>query len=510
MYNSKRRYYESLCRRVRFLEAMILEGKKDQEILQNFLGDEYYNKYQAIKNKIRDPEYKDIYKLIKKDPEEVREYIDSFQSKMDVKRADKNAGAELIYRDDMWKVYRITTYHAARIYGSGTRWCITGRYEGHEDRGEEYFNEYIEDNDLDGGYYFYIKNDGKTKYCLLRRNNGRVHSIWNAADDSINVTRILKEEPDFPNVNGIFNPPEPGNEGFFSDDLRDIKDAIKDGKDINARCAIQGLDYYEMTPLEWQLEHSLGLAEMLFDNGAELTPNMNWRRLMDWGGQTLFRKMLRHGLTDVVDVQEMLEYALRRAGSDWVKLVLSSGADPTKRFSDGMKPLEAEIRNEYGARVGVIKELVKRGADINEPCSNGKSLLDVASEVNAPNKVIELLHSLMGIESATPMASQFEVLRKRMEGSFNRRFPHGDYDVSVTLERRRGKEFIVADIKSNLEQLNNGAHDVYAVIMSETGDYFTVYDMQGNPKTPISQWYLINTFKTGKAVIDCIYNRFDD
>ena len=73
MYNSKRRYYESLCRRVRFLEAMILEGKKDQEILQNFLGDEYYNKYQAIKNKIRDPEYKDIYKLIKKDPEEVRE-----------------------------------------------------------------------------------------------------------------------------------------------------------------------------------------------------------------------------------------------------------------------------------------------------------------------------------------------------------------------------------------------------------------------------------------------------
>ena len=504
-----RKYYESLARRVRVLEAIIIEGKRDQEILNNFLGDDYYNKYQLIKNKIKDPEYKDIYKLIKKDPDEVKNYIDSFRSKTDVRRTDKSEGAELIYRDSMWKVYKITTYHAARIYGSGTKWCITGRYDGHEEEGESYFEDYVEENDLDGGYYFYIKNDGKTKFCLLRRKNGRIHSIWNAADDSIPVKNILRAEPDFPSIDGVFIPPEPGNGDLFGE-WDDIKEALKNSQDINAKCTSPELDYYGMTPLEWQLEHSIARSELLFDNGAELTPTMNWRRLMDWGGQTLFRKMLKRGLTDVVDVQEMLEYALRRAGSDWVKIVLNSGADPTKRFSNGMKPLEAEIRNEYGARVGVIKELVKRGADINEPCSNGKSLLDVANEVKAPNKVIELLHSLMGIESATPMASQFEVLRKRMEGSFNRRFPRGDFDVSVTLERRNGKEFIVADIKSNLEQLYNGAHEVYAVTMPETGDYFTVYDMQGNPKTQRSQWGLINTFKTGKAVIDCIYRRFGD
>ena len=45
-------YYESLVRRVRLLESILLEGKRDQEILNNFLGDDYYNKYQLIKNKM--------------------------------------------------------------------------------------------------------------------------------------------------------------------------------------------------------------------------------------------------------------------------------------------------------------------------------------------------------------------------------------------------------------------------------------------------------------------------
>ena len=48
-------YYESLLRRVEILERLYTEAKRDQEILNNFLGDDY-NKYQSIKNKINDPE----------------------------------------------------------------------------------------------------------------------------------------------------------------------------------------------------------------------------------------------------------------------------------------------------------------------------------------------------------------------------------------------------------------------------------------------------------------------
>ena len=44
---------ESLVRR---LERTTFEGKRDQEILNNFLGDDYYNKYQDIRNKIKDKE----------------------------------------------------------------------------------------------------------------------------------------------------------------------------------------------------------------------------------------------------------------------------------------------------------------------------------------------------------------------------------------------------------------------------------------------------------------------
>ena len=55
-------YYESLKKRVSILESYILEGKRDLEVLNDFLGDDYYDRYLSIKNKISDPEYKDIYR----------------------------------------------------------------------------------------------------------------------------------------------------------------------------------------------------------------------------------------------------------------------------------------------------------------------------------------------------------------------------------------------------------------------------------------------------------------
>lgn len=179
---------ESRIRRLEHIlyESLLNEGKKDQEILNSFLGDDYYNKYNLIKNKISDPEYKDIYKLIKKDPNEVKDYIDNFQSSRNRKLVDKSSGAEKLYEDDDWVVYRITTYKAAQLYGKNTRWCITGRYEGHEERGEEYFYDYINDYDLDGGYYFYInKHDPKLKFCVLQETDKVIHSIWDAEDNDL-------------------------------------------------------------------------------------------------------------------------------------------------------------------------------------------------------------------------------------------------------------------------------------------------------------------------------------
>lgn len=206
MHNSNILYLEYRLRKLEHLcykELLINEGKKDQEILNNFLGDEYYDKYNVIKSKIKDPEYKDIYKMIKKDPDEVKDYIDNFQSNTQAKRDDKESGAKLIYNKDGWKVYRITTYQAARLYGKNTKWCISGNYPGHEDRGQRYFDHYIETGDLDDGYYFYIKGDDK--YCLLRKKDGNIDSIWLASDKRLPAPEILQRVPDFPSVPDVFD-----------------------------------------------------------------------------------------------------------------------------------------------------------------------------------------------------------------------------------------------------------------------------------------------------------------
>ena len=194
---------ESLLQRVKLLESVILEGKRDQEVLHSFLGDEYFDKYNLIKGKIKDAEYKDIYKLVKKDLDDVKNYIDSFQSKTGVKQKAKSSGATLIYDKDGWKVYRITTYKAAQLYGKGTKWCITGNYRGHEEHGEEFFDSYIEARKLDGGYYFYIADDND-KYCLLKKKDGTIDSIWMANDERISSAGILKLRPDFPSVPDVF------------------------------------------------------------------------------------------------------------------------------------------------------------------------------------------------------------------------------------------------------------------------------------------------------------------
>jgi len=365
-------HYESLLRRVKFLEALIIEGKQDQEVLRNYLGDEYYNKFLAIKDKIKDPGYKDIYQLIKKDPNEVKAYIDSIKSNRDLRKNDKD-GANLIYQDDLWKVYRITTYPAARLYGSGTKWCITGRYGMDDDPGgPDFFRDYIEDEDLDGGYYFYIKNDGKTKYCLLRQTDGEIHSIWNAIDNDIDPDDILHEEPDFPGIRGLFVPPpiKDNYSGLFSRKLQPVLTAIKNGDDVNEECTDDSKPYYGYTPIEWSMKNNrfdrsdFDISDALLKAGAELTPNVFWKGLIDFRPASVLQMYLMHGLADAVGVYELLEYALKMGSIDHIKAILKLKPDLNKKLPSGLTPIQTEKANQHfpGGRSGVIKLLIKYGA----------------------------------------------------------------------------------------------------------------------------------------------------
>jgi hypothetical protein len=252
------------------LESLTYEGKQDQEILNDFLGDDYYNKYQTIKNRISDPDYKDIYKLIKKDPNEVKDYIDNFKSNIDSIKAAKE-GATKLYEDSDWVVYRITSYNAAKYYGKNTRWCISGNYPGHEGLGEKYFNNYIRDYDLDGGYYFYInKHNPNDKYCVLKKQSGNIGSIWDAKDTNIGDS-LYWDDVDLPYVKEI---------GLNTAEQEDLLFAIKEGDlEMVKQCVnnntINAVTPTGRTPLMIAAAKSgytaIEIAAYLIDNGADVS-----------------------------------------------------------------------------------------------------------------------------------------------------------------------------------------------------------------------------------------------
>jgi ankyrin repeat protein len=302
--------YSRLENRISFLE-----GKADQEMLRKYLGDDYYNKYQLIKNKIKDPEYKDIYKLIKKDSDEVKDYIDSFQSNTDIRRSDKK-GATKLYSDDGWDVYKITTYPAAQLYGKNTKWCITGRYNEHEERGEEYFYEYIDEYDLDGGYYFYInKHDPSSKYCVLQTKDKTIESIWNAVDEELGNT--------FEDVLAT--------DGVSLPYVKEIPDSVINHDRVDA-------------------------AKML--------------AAINSGNANLVQKVIDSGIDPNVIVQEgdpALVYAcytLDSDSADVIKTLVRNGADPNYS-THGASPLSILIKFYEPQYTDLMKFLINNGADVN-------------------------------------------------------------------------------------------------------------------------------------------------
>ena len=90
-------------------------------------------------------------------------------------------GARLIYSDNDWKVYEITTYEASVKYGANTKWCISGskRWSNGEN-GKGYWDDYTSKGVK---FYFFINRD--TKYAIAIYPNGTDFEIFDAQDNSI-------------------------------------------------------------------------------------------------------------------------------------------------------------------------------------------------------------------------------------------------------------------------------------------------------------------------------------
>lgn len=94
------------------------------------LVDSYLNDFKELrdKNRIKNINEKNIDYWGKKSWDDFKSFVDKTireKSTTETKKLKKMKGAELIAENDGWYVYHITTYEACKIYGSGTRWCIT-------------------------------------------------------------------------------------------------------------------------------------------------------------------------------------------------------------------------------------------------------------------------------------------------------------------------------------------------------------------------------------------------
>ena len=337
---------------------LYLESKKDLDDLKNYLGDKLFDDYMKIRDRIpKDQnEFKDFSKLKKLPIKDVQDFVSFFQSKSDKKKQDKTEGAKKLYEDDKWVVYKITSYPAAQLYGSGTKWCITGRYPGHEGRGEEYFNDYIEDNNLDGGYYFYIskKNPAK-KYCVLQTKNKEIHSVWDAKDTNKGdaYDRIGVRLPIIKEVNLSMYSEEGFIKAIKSGNKRKIKEYI-----TKSGIPVEEVIYY------LQDIDDTDIIDLFIEVGADLSDLL--APLVYHNKDNIVSHIINKSLKDL-NLDAALGYCFYNGEEkpDLAKFLLQNGANPNKYNGNMYTPLYEVIRNGSHDMLNLVNLLLKYGADPN-------------------------------------------------------------------------------------------------------------------------------------------------
>ena len=131
-YDLVKKLKKALVSGVLDLDESLNESKQDIERFKQWAGVDLYNRF--IKQKPRlEPRKRDIYYWMKNSS---KEQLDTTLSELEnipsrrILDKDAKKGAELIYSDNEWDVYKINTYEASVKYGNGTAWCIAGKNNG--------------------------------------------------------------------------------------------------------------------------------------------------------------------------------------------------------------------------------------------------------------------------------------------------------------------------------------------------------------------------------------------
>lgn len=167
------------------------ESKADTQRLIDFAGENLAKRFEEIKQRLKAPE-NDLYYWIKnKTPVEFEAFIKEVENTPtnSMHKIKSKEGAELIQETQNWKVYRITTFEAAQLYGRDTQWCITGVNE----TGPKYWDEYTSRG---VEFYFLISKDidfdprgTKGKFAVAVTQDGDIE-VYNQQDKKVSYAEI--------------------------------------------------------------------------------------------------------------------------------------------------------------------------------------------------------------------------------------------------------------------------------------------------------------------------------
>lgn len=140
------------------------------------------NEVETIVNKFNELEKKHLTKgidLFKIRFQELKDFITNSQESKTVKKKEvKSSGADKVYEDSQYILYKILTKEAACLYGKGTKWCISAKENNMFD---EYKNIY--------SFYFLIdktKNENDPLYKIAFSVGRPDVIVYNAEDIELN------------------------------------------------------------------------------------------------------------------------------------------------------------------------------------------------------------------------------------------------------------------------------------------------------------------------------------
>ena len=420
-YNESLEYHIDYSTYNEELDLFLEDANLDK--LKALLGDDYYtNIYVPFKDKIApkikvgekivdgkkvpimgenpDLKLKSVKYLLdtySENPQALKDLIANYRTKSDeIKEAKK--GAKYLGENKDYKCYFVFTYPAAKYYGENTTWCITGRYEGKEEEGEKFFNDYIRDENLDGGYYFFLhKTNPRRKYALLQNKDKEIKSVWSALNneitdrDNLPLFPIVEEIPELKEIYSEEDIDDPETNKYrdmyslwhdiiTSADfpLHKAKESIRNIKEIIENDNYKDYDFdlnlivddYGNTPLHLACKNAnRELVEYLLKKGSSV------HQRNDYGDTCMHIICQRHNLQGILD------------------LILENGGkeDLNLKNNSGLTPLTICAIDRSWA---LVKKLIKEGADINIPINqirdNGDYLLHDACSIG-DKELVELL-----------------------------------------------------------------------------------------------------------------------